>query len=260
MRAAERGGPFDREIYAARMTIFAAASGTRRGFRPVESSPLGGTRALGIDPHACGSRRFAAPRGGAPAPWPCGAHRTLAAIIAVLVLVGGTSLGRGLYLYAKAELGQALLHRAWLKMQADGNPAKPWPWADTHPLARLIAPAQEVDLLVLAGASGRTLTWGPGHLDGSAPPGAAGNAVLSAHRDTHFRFLARTAVGDPLIVERADGTRVRYRVREIAIVDVHALAIPRDALVPTLTLVTCYPFDALVPGGPLRYVVTAEAA
>jgi sortase A len=27
-----------------------------------------------------------------------------------------------------------------------------------------------------------------------------------------------------------------------------------------LTLVTCYPFDALVPGGPLRYIVTAEAA
>jgi sortase A len=28
---------------------------------------------------------------------------------------------------------------------------------------------------------------------------------------------------------------------------------------PMLTLVTCYPFDAIVPGGPLRYVVTAVA-
>ena len=27
----------------------------------------------------------------------------------------------------------------------------------------------------------------------------------------------------------------------------------------TLTLVTCYPFDAVVPGGPLRYLVFAEA-
>ncbi len=26
-----------------------------------------------------------------------------------------------------------------------------------------------------------------------------------------------------------------------------------------LTLVTCYPFDAIVPGGPLRYLVFAEA-
>jgi len=24
--------------------------------------------------------------------------------------------------------------------------------------------------------------------------------------------------------------------------------------------VTCYPFDAIIPGGPLRYVVTAEKA
>jgi sortase A len=27
---------------------------------------------------------------------------------------------------------------------------------------------------------------------------------------------------------------------------------------PTLTLITCYPFDAVVPGGPLRYVVVAD--
>jgi len=33
-------------------------------------------------------------------------------------------------------------------------------------------------------------------------------------------------------------------------------------LLPTeramLTLITCYPFDAVVPGGPLRYVVRAD--
>src|SRR5437773_12202841 len=46
------------------------------------------------------------------------------------------------------------------------------------------------------------------------------------------------------------------RVRDIAIVDARELAMPRDTEYPTLTLVTCYPFDALVPGGPLRYVVT----
>jgi len=27
---------------------------------------------------------------------------------------------------------------------------------------------------------------------------------------------------------------------------------------PLLTLVTCYPFDAVVPGGPERYLVFAE--
>jgi sortase A len=27
---------------------------------------------------------------------------------------------------------------------------------------------------------------------------------------------------------------------------------------PMLTLLTCYPFDAVLPGGPLRYVAIAE--
>ena len=182
------------------------------------------------------------------------------ALMAVLFTAGGGSLFGGLYLDAKAHAGQLLLHRAWSRMQANGAPAKPWPWADTHPIARILAPAQDVNLLVLAGASGRTLAWGPGHLDDSAPPGRSGNSVVSAHRDTHFRFLRNVAAGDALIVELPDGARRHYRVRETAIVDARALRIPRDTLAPTLTLVTCYPFDALVPGGPLRYVVVAEAS
>ena len=183
----------------------------------------------------------------------------LSITVALLVAAGGLALGSGAYLYGKAQVGQWLLHRAWSRTQASGKRTPPWPWADTQPQARLLAPAQHADLLVLAGASGRTLAWGPAHLDNSAPVGAAGNAVVSGHRDTHFRFLAHVAIGDSLVVERADGSRIVYRVSDVAIVDARALAIPRDTERPTLTLITCYPFDALVPGGPLRYVVTAEA-
>ncbi|TMH64098.1 MAG: class GN sortase [Betaproteobacteria bacterium] len=186
-------------------------------------------------------------------------HLMLSGAAVALLVAGGVSFASGAYLYGKAHVGQWLLHRAWARTQASGRPARPWPWADTQPIARLMVPRQRVDLLVLAGASGRTLAWGPGHLDGSAAIGVAGNAVLSAHRDTHFRFLARVAIGDRLVVERADGRRLAYRVRDIAIVDARELAMPRDTEYPTLTLVTCYPFDALVPGGPLRYVVSAEA-
>ena len=39
--------------------------------------------------------------------------------------------------------------------------------------------------------------------------------------------------------------------------DVRSIA-PTEG-VALLTLVTCYPFDAVVPGGPLRYVVRAVA-
>ena len=123
----------------------------------------------------------------------------------------------------------------------------------------MFAPGQGIDQIVLAGASGRTLAWGPGHYDGSALPGRDGNAVLTAHRDTHFRFLQRLVPGDRLAIETQGGARRHYRVREVVVVDVYALRIPRDTAVPTLTLVTCYPFDAVVPGSPLRYVVVAEA-
>ncbi|HSV18804.1 MAG TPA: class GN sortase [Casimicrobiaceae bacterium] len=181
-------------------------------------------------------------------------------LLGTLALCGLLAFGNGAWLYGKAVLGQWLLHRAWSHTRATGIPAKPWPWADTYPVARLLVPAADEDELVLAGASGRTLAWGPGHLDDSAPLGAPGNAVVSAHRDTHFRFVRNLAEGDDVIVELADGARRHYRVRDRYVADVRTLKLPRTTLVPTLTLVTCYPFDALLPGGPLRYVVVAEAA
>ena len=149
---------------------------------------------------------------------------------------------------------------AWDRTRATGTASKPWPWADTHPVARLVAPGQDADVLVLAGASGRTLAFGPGHLDGSAQPGDPGNAVITAHRDTHFRFLKDAGTGDLIVVERADGASRHFRIKGTYVADHRALRLPRDTDVPTLTLVTCYPFGALDPGGPLRYVVVAEAA
>ena len=187
--------------------------------------------------------------------------RAIAVICIVLLAgAGAASFGRGVYIHAKAHLAQVLLHMAWDRTRATGTASKPWPWADTHPVARLVAPGQDADVLVLAGASGRTLAFGPGHLDGSAQPGDPGNAVITAHRDTHFRFLKDAGTGDLIVVERADGATRHFRVKGTYIADHRALRLPRDTDVPTLTLVTCYPFGALDPGGPLRYVVVAEAA
>jgi len=203
--------------------------------------------------------RRAVTRAGAAESSPSGGGRWLAAIVTALALAGLASLAGGGWLYAKAIAGQWLLERAWTKAQ-DGHPAPPWPWADTRPVARLIVPSVDGDVLVLEGASGRTLAWGPGHLDASAPLGSGGHAVVSAHRDTHFRFLRDVAVGDEVLVELPDGARRHYRVRRTYVADARTLALPRTTLVPTLTLVTCHPFDALVPGGPGRYVVVAEAS
>ena len=49
-----------------------------------------------------------------------------------------------------------------------------------------------------------------------------------------------------------------FSVTDVSVVDSRKQRIALDGDEPTLTLVTCYPFDAISPGGPLRFVVTAH--
>lgn len=178
--------------------------------------------------------------------------------ILALVAIGVWQTGEGLYIHAKAKLAQVLIAHAWAASRESGSPVHPWPWADTYPIARLRVPAHDVDLYVLEGDSGRSLAFGPGHMSGTSLPGLVGNAVISAHRDTHFAFLRDLRAGQEIHVELNSGEKSRYRVRDAVIVSQDNMAVTRDTRESALTLVTCYPFDAVVPRGPLRYVVYAE--
>ena len=185
--------------------------------------------------------------------------RSRLVIAASLGIAGAAWFGHGLWIYAKAELAQILVENAWQRRLAGERAAKPWPWADTFPVARLEAPAQGVSLYILAGSSGRTLAFGPGHQDGTPAPGERGNSVVGGHRDTHLAFLRHVKRGDTLRIERPDGSRVDYRVTELDILDRRDTWVMRGDGGRRLTLVTCWPFDALRAGGPERYVVIAEA-
>ena len=176
--------------------------------------------------------------------------------IVVLLLIGLWQAGHGVWIHAKAQLAQYLLQRAWTRTLEGERDARPWPWADTWPVARLRVPAHGVALIVLDGVSGRTLAFGPGHASGGPVPGAPGTAVISGHRDTHFRFLASVKAGEEIVVETPGRPAARFRVVETVVVDSRA-AVLRAADGPALALLTCYPFDALRAGGPLRWVVTA---
>jgi sortase A len=175
-----------------------------------------------------------------------------------LLSFGFWQLGHGAYIPAKAWLAQALMQRAWDRSAAGDIQARPWPWADTWPVARLTAKSGAVDLIVLAGGSGRTLAFGPGHLSASALPGETGNAVIAGHRDTHFQFLKDVRRGELFHVESGNGSQHLYEVVELEIVDSRKASILLDTNAAVLSLVTCYPFDARTAGGPLRYVVTAR--
>lgn len=179
-------------------------------------------------------------------------------LMVCLLAIGLWQIGEGSWIYTKARLAQFLLQRAWSRTLAGETRVKPWPWADTWPVARLTVPSQHVDLIVLNGAYGRMLAFGPGYAESSAFPGSPGTTILTGHRDTHFKFLKQLKSGDEIVIETADRTR-SYHVVDTAVVESRTAKIPLGDERHVLVLLTCYPFDAIVPGGSLRYVVTAIA-
>lgn len=185
--------------------------------------------------------------------------RTLTALIVCLLAITGLwQLGEGSWIYAKAGLAQHLLQRAWSRTLAGDTNSKPWPWADTWPVARLIVPSQHIDQIVLEGAYGRTLAFGPGHVESAGPIGASDTVILTGHRDTHFSFLQRLERNDVIELETPAGHRRRYRVKETRIADSRNASIEIVQDQSQLVLVTCYPFDSPMPGTLWRYVMIAE--
>jgi sortase A len=185
------------------------------------------------------------------------AERILITLIVALLAIGAWQAGKGVWIHAKARVAQILISSAWQRTVTGQGPVHPWPWADTWPVAKLSFPRLGVERYVLAGSDGSSLAFGPGHATGTARPGERGNSVIAGHRDTHFDFLRHVRVGDELIVERPDGVEARYRVGTAEILDRRDVWVMDQAGPSRLTLVTCYPFDALRPGGPQRYVLLA---
>ena len=183
---------------------------------------------------------------------------SLKVLLIVLPLCGMWQIGSASYIHAKAILAQVLLETAWDKTVHGQQEVKPWPWADTWPISRLDVPGLGIDRIVLAGASGSSLAFGPGHLFGSSLPGQQGNTVIAGHRDTHFRFLKDIQRGELIQLQSLTGKMIQYKVSEIIIVDEKQTEYLANTSENTLTLITCYPFDAIRPGGPLRYLVIAK--
>jgi len=178
----------------------------------------------------------------------------------LLVAFGIWQAGHGAWIQAKAWLAQRLITHAWSRTLQGEPQAKPWPWADTWPVARLSVPRLGVERYVLAGAHGATLAFGPGHASSTVLPGEAGNSVIGGHRDTHLAFLGDLQAGDEIVIERRDGIHVVYRVSGAQVVDRRDVWVANQQGPARLTLVTCYPLGAWRAGGEQRYVVVAIGA
>lgn len=186
-------------------------------------------------------------------------RKRLTVIAALTVLTAGAGMfGQGVFMAAKAEAAQLLLAQAWQRARSGEGEARPWPWADTWPVARIEAPRIGRSAIVLAEAGGEALAFGPAHLAATPRPGEAGTSVIAAHRDTHFAWLSELEAGDEIVIERDDGETVRFRLTGFEIVRADRSGIePGSGREARLALVTCWPFGALTPG-PMRYVAWGE--
>jgi len=124
------------------------------------------------------------------------------------------------------------------------------------PIGRIEIPRLKVSAMVLEGAAPEVLRVAVGHINGAALPGARGNVVLAAHRDTLFRPLRAVKPGDEVVVTTAYG-KFRYFVDSTEIVDPKDIRVLGPTPDPQLTLVTCYPFS-YIGAAPKRFIVHAR--
>jgi sortase A len=156
---------------------------------------------------------------------------------------------------ARAQWAAVEAHSLVVAAQNAANAPAHITYAPGALVGRLLIPAVGLDEVVSEGVGAAQLDAGPGHLPGSAAPGEAGNAIISAHRDRHFHSLGRVALGDTVITETLDGRTTWVVIaRRIVRRDEPALFPTPD---PTLTLTTCWPI-VYVGSAPDRLLITAK--
>ena len=123
-------------------------------------------------------------------------------------------------------------------------------------IGRIEIPRLGLSAIVAEGTDGRTLRHAVGHVSRTALPGETGNVALAGHRDTFFRGLSEVRQGDRVRIITPDG-RFVYRVESKNVVGPENTEVLASSATPTLTLITCYPFQ-FVGAAPERYVVRAR--
>jgi sortase A len=118
-------------------------------------------------------------------------------------------------------------------------------------------PRIRLSAAVAEGDDEKTLGKAVGHLpDTPFPWHRRGNVAIAAHRDGLFRRLEKIRLSDDVHVVTARG-EYHYRVTKTHIVDPDDLWVIAPTEVPTITLITCYPFS-FVGNAPRRFIVQAE--
>ncbi len=128
---------------------------------------------------------------------------------------------------------------------------------ESEPLGMLSIDSVQLEAPVFVGDEQETLSRAAGWIKGTALPGSRGNAGIAAHRDTLFRPLRNIKPGDAVVYYSPSGSYT-YRVVWTKIVRPSDVSVLDNTAIPSLTLVSCYPFYYVGPA-PYRFIVRAEA-
>lgn len=175
-----------------------------------------------------------------------------------LLIFGGVMFVHASWLPLKAWLSQQLISASWHQSQSNNAPIKPWPWADTFPVAELSFQRINEKIVVLNGGDPTTLAFSAGavapfnHVSDSRP------FVVAGHRDSHFSFLSEVHMADVISLTDKQGRHQLYQVENIEIINADDAQLAVSAEDPNLVLITCYPFSSTTGESNERYVITAK--
>ena len=123
-------------------------------------------------------------------------------------------------------------------------------------IGRVEIPRLDISAVVREGTDSKTLGRAVGHVPSTALPGENGNVAIAAHRDTYFRNVRHIRTGDLIRMVTPQGT-YEYQVDSTKIVLPKNVEVLRATAEPTITLITCYPFN-FVGSAPKRFIIRAK--
>ncbi len=162
------------------------------------------------------------------------------------------------WLPVKACLSQQLISYSWRQSIDLQQRIKPWPWADTYPIAELSFERLNKRIVVLNGGDPTTLAFSAGAIAPFNQAASPRPFVVAGHRDSHFSFLNEVFMNDIISLADKHGRSQLYQVEAIDIVDASSGELPVLADDSQLILITCYPFNSTRNNSNERYVITAK--
>ena len=175
-----------------------------------------------------------------------------------LIIIGSLLCLNASWLPIKAWLSQQLISDSWHQTVRLDKRIKPWPWADTYPIAELSFQRLNKKIVVLNGGDPTTLAFSAGAIAPFNQTKGSHPFVVAGHRDSHFSFLDEVFMHDIISLSDKHGQSQLYQVEAIDIVDAATGELPVLADNSQLVLITCYPFSNGSSNSNERYVITAK--